>query len=697
MHLEPSELVRMGSFIARHYQPPKIKITETTIEPKQKKKVEKKIVTRPQKEYLEMDKGPSSNVWIVPVIGVFFIIFTLIFFDPSPLFVVMVIVLCAFAFWIATLKWRNIEIQEVVQNVESEEMVENIIEVPGKTLLEETAIPNEEQVIAIGRTIFRFYAVPWQNGMLLLDANQVFDSEAVRLNHLIDRPAMIKEMENVEKLTSHIPYILNSERAAYTVTARTAFGEQVILRGEEKELNEAYTRVFEFVNGAAGLNFEPRLIPGNCNLDLFNPFFTSVPMAPVQPEIINAIANLKALHEERTSRFLPDLSKFIKQTSARHLSLHGVRFSSLNGQVAPICFLLASTFHYSAFNFYCPSCNHETVEMLLHRDYNISNDVDYEGISYASNTRCYFDPEQETWHCPTCDAVTTQPIPVHKMLDEALMPAYDRLMDENKNERLRIYGETRSQEINYNNKMEGDIDNLFMRNQESIDLLTDEKQRLEAEMLGEETAITSFQQVMANYNINQSAGLKRMEKQRKELIEEIDRERRSVQASLEQVFDKEREDMISTLQKYSRAKRLEDERRDAIFLNMAHNLHRTATATENIQDGVQKMDAKLGVISENTGRIAQYTERTANATEATAKNTQSMNEKLDHIDKNTSKQTDYAEKTMAINSAMAQRLGVGRHRNRFDIAGHFHDFTSNIASDFLNEDAVDRAKRKEEA
>ena len=191
-------------------------------------------------------------------------------------------------------------------------------------------------------------------------------------------------------------------------------------------------------------------------------------------------------------------------------ALFAARSASLCDQLAEESLDFTMSVGESAFNMYCPDCNSDLHATLDGRTYDVQSDQTNEPLNFSANTRCVLDYDEngeKVWRCVACENETYIPIPVHKMLDELLLPVYDRLMNENQVERLRAHRDARNKEIEYRTAMRTESETSQFDHFRRMEALSEEMQRLQVDIQGDNTALESLRAIIAAYDTKQNAEL----------------------------------------------------------------------------------------------------------------------------------------------------------------------------------------------
>lgn len=401
---------------------------------------------------------------------------------------------------------------------------------------------------------------------------------------------------------------------------------------------------------------------------------------PNMPKLLGELRRaIAALHRATTSLTADEFDAPLASISWHMECLTEIRDRSLHDVIAPLCANIGQDFHYSAFNFFCPDCNASAQQELVSRDYSVSGSSTHQPVSLSPNSRCRYDLQTSEWECVSCGTRTFTPIPVHRLLDELLLPTFDRLMEENKNERIAAYHEARSRDLEYANAMQTELENLLQSNRRDVESLLQEQGRLGAQAAGEEEALVGLRSVQDAYRVKQSALAVSMLAGHAAIVKEIQATRTEAQNTMSQAFSTERDAMVEAMNKCSRAKRIEDEQRDTVMRDIAVNMRRTAAASETTAVNTGRMAVTLD-------RVESNTRRTANASETTARNTG----QLVKLGTESVKQLQYGN---AISAAMAERAGVSRSPGFLDLGGWVNKGLNDMTSGILGEDAISRHAR----
>jgi len=415
----------------------------------------------------------------------------------------------------------------------------------------------------------------------------------------------ITDFKNLEVQLGNIPFILNGEKFAFNPADTDNGKYKVSLCGIEKDImNHFIETQFRF-----GKSRKKSIASNLFDEKLLKNFLvkTSDSYQSLENELLTAMAEGQEL-ESVVTDWLNKWTDWIK-------IMEDCRFDSVNHQVIPEFLQFSNQTQYSSFNFYCPNCNKEISEELIGRDYSVHNNADLSPQRFSTNTKCHYLLEINAWQCPMCEKISLAPIPVHKSLDEILMPVYDNLMQENKILREQDYSDVRRKEIEYKNEMKKEMERMYFDNLNGILALKDDMEKMWAEVDGETEAITFINDSFVRYKNMQSTIIYNIEESNKVIKEEIHKLQEKVLQNVDNVKNREMELLNKELTELSKAKRIDDERRDSVQRNIleanlvqnqiletkfSELINTNRQGFQNVSAGIDKLDNTTRQGFENT-------------------------------------------------------------------------------------------------
>lgn len=584
----------------------------------------------------------------------------------------------------------------------SRRMVDRNYDLPTAELIEvevEVAVPEElrpdpdrpERVPAFrirslhrGDLLFRVMKSPV--GSLLFDESASLGTESFSLPTVETAAALDEIIEQLDREAESIPAVLGTGVGKAIQGDREApipFAEPTGLRGQEARLQE----LLETMAGRMeGLEVET----------------VELPLLGRDHPAVPGLLPLTSNGEEEASPQAPDLARILdggwielltrlRDFRGRWKSnvsvLTAVRFRSLAELLSPALIELGEAVQYGSFNFYCPNCHSQELESVLGRDYGVSAGEDTGPVELSRNSRCCFNQESGTWICEACESSTAAPIPVHKVLDEALIPAYTRLIDENKPSRFELDNRTRDQELSYSNKMNTELDELSREFSHECGRIDREIALIMASMDGNQSAVETLRQLMSEYKGKQNAIVQRIAEQSKGLVREISDATQSALTRRQRDFEDMVRDYDQVMDSLAVAKKKEDMVRDTY-------LRKTA-------EGIGRIDQSASLIAGNTGTMVEQNERlhstmkrVATATEDTANGVQDQTQILNEQSKTLGTLGEKLDRGNAISAAVATKQGVEIHDHSvFRVDKAMKKLHSRAVSGLLGESTVESEQR----
>ncbi len=531
----------------------KTEIKKISIEPK----IEWENVEVPYIEHenytITIDDG--IQIWVYFIVAVLALI-SVISFNWVGLFIgLLSLFFCVFSLFVGSKYFRKTKDEVKKKEVKKTRVERKEREIPQ---FRDEIVPGEWAIRKIGSGSLNF-GVASINQVNLLTGTGFSKSQCdFNFPMIVDEKSFIKEFHNLEVQLGIIPFILSGEKSSFNMTDEENENFKVSLCGIEKDImNHFIETQFKFGN-AKKKSISSYLVKENYLKNYL--IKTSDSFKSYENELLAAILEGQEL-ESICSDWLNKWPKWIK-------IMEDSRFDSVNRQVVPEFIQFSHQTQYSSFNFYCPDCNKEIANELIGRDYSVHNNEDLSPQRFSKNTRCHYLLETNSWQCPMCDKISISPIPIHKSLDEILMPVYDNLMQENKIIREQDYSDVRRKEIEYKNEMKKEMERMYFENLNGILSLKDDMEKMWAEVDGESEAISFINDSFTRFKNLQSNIIYSIEESNKVIKGEIQKLAEKVLRNVDNVKNREMELLNQELTQLSRAKRIDDERRDSVQRNI---------------------------------------------------------------------------------------------------------------------------------
>jgi len=611
----------------------------------------------------EVDRGPKPEFKIAAYVGyasaILFFLGTLILSPASVPGYVMAVIAAGLGYLAGEYLRKNRREIETVERVEWDwepQMAEVQVPVPDRFAprTEERLVPNPECILSLGKISFELRAVATAEGSLVVVPDGLGDPLTLEYPALEDASELALLRDRLEALADELPIVLSGARGdVSTDDPETTFRHGVPLRGEEIELHDVLSEIDRLFRSSSHEHLNLSVLSGNNPLvGLLEP--TDQDSSRGEEESEEA---LRSLVESAVVESVASLSAELLDTWSRNtLILALIRSTALNDLISPTVNELGYVSHYSSFNFYCPHCTASSIRKLADRDYTINADTDDEPIYFSPDSRCHYDPDQREWVCQGCERTVERPIPVHKLLDDVLFPAYDRLIDEHREDRLALDNGSSDDATDYRNRWNQEVERIEARFQSDTAESRSSMEEIEAEIEGDLQAIEGLQEVMKRYKLQQSEALG-------EITERCQSTHDEVAASVSELIAQADERFHGQMAVYRRemdalavSKRRETVLRDAIQIEALRRLGRIADSSEETA-------ANTGAIKESSRQTVAHLEnieassaKTAGHMERVEANTAKGAAHLETIDASTAKSAAHLEGIEKTNAKALDKL-----------------------------------------
>lgn len=131
------------------------------------------------------------------------------------------------------------------------------------------------------------------------------------------------------------------------------------------------------------------------------------------------------------------------------------------------------------YNHYSPLLEAEEISRIRHERFDYADSIQgYEPFQLRDSSRVKYNLFADEWTAEDNSSVSV-PFGVHQIYEEIVAPMVQRLMMENRVERIKIYGQIHDQKISYLNKWHQDVDAFYRSNHaESADIINNMQQTL---------------------------------------------------------------------------------------------------------------------------------------------------------------------------------------------------------------------------
>lgn len=153
------------------------------------------------------------------------------------------------------------------------------------------------------------------------------------------------------------------------------------------------------------------------------------------------------------------------------------------------------------YNHYSPLLEAEEIRRIRNERFDYSDSIQgYEPFQLRESSRVRYSLFGGEWTAED-NSVTSVPFGVHQIYEEIVAPMVQRLMMENRVERIKIYGQIHDQKISYLNKWHQDVDAFYRSNHaESADIINNMQQSL-SEYVEAFNTLAQLQKTLDNMTI----------------------------------------------------------------------------------------------------------------------------------------------------------------------------------------------------
>lgn len=382
----------------------------------------------------------------------------------------------------------------------------------------------------------------------------------------------ISDFSVLEKQLAKTPFVLSGEKENFDTTGPEKQNIPVSLCGLEKEIMNHFIETEYAFALYKNREFHASLIKEDIVKELLKK--TPEPFHLYEDDLLAVLQEGEEL-DHACRDWLDKWPEWNK-------TLKDVRVESVTHQMIPEFIRFGNQTHYSSFNFYCPDCNNEISEELMQRDYSVHNDRDLPAQHFSKSTRCHYLLDRNAWQCPMCEKTHLAPIPVHKALDEILLPVYNNLMEENKNEREKEYFDVRKKEIHYKNEKRKELEKMYYDNVSGMLELRDSMEKMKAEIDGEADAIRFINDSLMRYKNLQSDITTDIEQSNEAIKGQVQELQQKIFEDVDRVRERELELLSGELTELTKARRLDEEIRDSVQRQILKKLNDALKTTNAI-------------------------------------------------------------------------------------------------------------------
>ncbi len=373
------------------------------------------------------------------------------------------------------------------------------------------------------------------------------------------------------------PVLKTDKQKEITISSNRVFQHPLKIYGQEFELISNFIKLNEIFRNAkinqvrqsfihSNLDILPSLRKLATDQKIKGMKIQKVPSEFLKEEIAK-IVGIMGKRENGEEEFTIDIIvesilKFLFYVTPRY---HWTISHSIKEVEAKNLFRYMNYISFYSFNFYCPKCNEELLNKFYSRKKRFTGKTEETPFSFPPTTKMILiDSERGVWQCPLCNLKTEQPITIHRMDDELFSKVYDKLYEENKNERLKIYFDILNQKRNYIEKAENQFHTVIRENRTKKDQIKSKIRSVSADIRADSESIQSLYMLMAKYDRISKERIQEFEQEISDIKRTIIEETQKELAMLDDLFIQTQKEIDERLTEYENLERIEQKARDEI-------------------------------------------------------------------------------------------------------------------------------------
>jgi len=439
----------------------------------------------------------------------------------------------------------------------------------------------------IGTVFLPISIYPFKNKTIVVDRSGILPSTNFNYPYLSSEN--IENANNIYKnlkiLSTRLTPVLNIDnQKQLKLSNNRVYRQPLKIYGQELTLITFLEKLLEIIKSAkvnrvdqsfihSGINLIPALrkIALNNNNGLI---IENVLKKDIKNEIDRIKGVLVGRHSENgeinIDKIVESILKFLSYMVPRY---HWSISHSIKDVEAKNLFNFMNYISFNSFNFYCPQCNKELLKQLHMRNSQFTGKTEEIPINFPPTTKMrLIDVENNTWECPLCKHKTDQPISIHRIDDELFRKVYDKLYEENKINRLKIYYDIMNQKRSYIEKAENQFRTIIRENRAKKDKIKSKIRSLSAEVRADSESIESLGILMAKYDRISKQRIAQFEAEINEIKKSIEEETRRDLSELETLLKNVQKEVNEKLTHYANLARIEQQKRDEIQIKQLGEL-----------------------------------------------------------------------------------------------------------------------------
>lgn len=332
----------------------------------------------------------------------------------------------------------------------------------------------------------------YEDKCFVVDYTGKVENSRVSLQMSRQNDLLVETMSQIEKLTTEAPIVETSDESESIDTNDYSLSIQEINQSDYVGKLDRSLRTISFcMNDTEVKSVDLPLVADNSEyLHFLNEYSTNDngnhPVVKVFDDKkydneIDDFCKLNKLKDSLSSdtEQFEDVLKHLMHTMAMSVqTISAMKLASTDKVVNSSNELLFKILK-APYNHYSPLLEAEEISRIRHERFDYADSIQgYEPFQLRDSSRVKYNLFADEWTAED-NSSTSVPFGVHQIYEEIVAPMVQRLMMENRVERIKIYGQIHDQKISYLNKWHQDVDAFYRSNHaESADIINNMQQTL---------------------------------------------------------------------------------------------------------------------------------------------------------------------------------------------------------------------------
>lgn len=334
--------------------------------------------------------------------------------------------------------------------------------------------------------------VAYEDKCFVVDYTGKVENSRVSLQMSRQNDLLVETMSQMEKLTTEAPIVETSDESESIDTNDYSLSIQEINQSDYVGKLDRSLRTISFcMNDTEVKSVDLPLVADNSEyLHFLNEYSTNDngnhPVVKVFDDKkydneIDDFCKLNKLKDSLSSdtEQFEDVLKHLMHTMAMSVqTISAMKLASTDKVVNSSNELLFKILK-APYNHYSPLLEAEEISRIRHERFDYADSIQgYEPFQLRDSSRVKYNLFADEWTAEDNSSASV-PFGVHQIYEEIVAPMVQRLMMENRVERIKIYGQIHDQKISYLNKWHQDVDAFYRSNHaESADIINNMQQTL---------------------------------------------------------------------------------------------------------------------------------------------------------------------------------------------------------------------------